>query len=74
MYETLQCIVGTAIVDARFRQELLTRPSSALKGFDLPPEQRDAIGAIRADTIQGFARQLHGWIYRDAAMRGTLAI
>ena len=42
MYETLQSIVGTAIVDARFRQELLTRPSSALKGFDLPPEQRDA--------------------------------
>lgn len=69
MYEALQCIVGTAICDSRFRQNLLTRPASVLGSFDLTQEEREAIGAIRASTIQGFARELHGWMHRDAALR-----
>jgi len=72
MHETLQCIVGTAIVDSRFRQELLAQPASALRGFELTPEEREAVGAIRASTIQGFAQELHGWISRDRSKVASL--
>ncbi len=67
MYEGLQHIVGTAIVDSRFRQQLLAESSVVLKGFDLTREEREAIDGIRANTMQGFAQQLHGWIRKNAA-------
>ncbi len=67
MHETLQHIVGAAIVDAKFRQALLSRSAAALSGFPLTFEEREAISAIRADSMQDFAQELPGWISRDAA-------
>jgi hypothetical protein len=66
-YETLQDIVGTALVDSRFRQELLSQPSSAVTRFELTHEEREAIVSIRETTMHGFARELQGWINRNSA-------
>ena len=71
MYEALQHVVGTAIVDARFRQQLLAKSTAALSDFDLTREEREAIGCVHAHTMQGFAQELHGWISRNAAQRGA---
>lgn len=73
MHETLQCIVGTAIVDPNFREELLSRPTGALGGFDLTPEEWIAVTSIRADSIQTFARELDGWIREKAGGAGAIA-
>ena len=64
-YETLQVIVGTAIVDSNFRRNLLDKSPEALNKFELTPEETAAIAAIKARTFQGFARELHYWISRN---------
>ena len=61
-HETLQEIVGSAIVNPRFRYQLLTTGADALADFDLTAEEVEAITTIRAETLQGFAQQLHDWI------------
>jgi hypothetical protein len=61
-YETLQAIVGTAIVDSRFRRNLLSGSQEALSGFRLTAEETAALCSIRAKTFHGFATQLHDWI------------
>ena len=61
-YETLQTIIGTAIVDPKFRHSLLEKEPEALRAFELTPEEKEALASIQADTFQGFARELHRWI------------
>ncbi|HHX44099.1 MAG TPA: hypothetical protein GX714_08975 [Chloroflexi bacterium] len=64
-HEALQAIVGTAIVDSTFRRNLLNRSPEVLRPFGLTPEESAAVEHIRAQTIEGFARELHGWITRN---------
>ncbi|MHB0859101.1 MAG: hypothetical protein ACYC5M_16230 [Anaerolineae bacterium] len=64
-FETLQVIVGTAIVDSRFCRGLLEKRPDLLNSFDLTDEESEAIASIRAKTIQGFASELQGWISRN---------
>ncbi len=64
-YETLQTIVGTALVDSRFRHNLLDRAPDVLNDFALTPEESAVIKSIRAKTFQGFVSELHGWISRQ---------
>jgi hypothetical protein len=72
-YETLQAIVGTALVDSTFRRSLLDKAPDALSRFELTPEESAAIASIKARTFQGFAKELHGWISRNdiSALRGV---
>jgi hypothetical protein len=63
-YQTLQAIIGTAIVDSKFRHNLLDDALGALSSFALTPEESAAITSIKAETFQGFVSQLHGWISR----------
>ncbi len=71
MHEALQHVVGTAIVDARFRQQLLDRSTSALNSFGLTGEEWDAIHGVQARTMQGFARELQRWILQNATPQGA---
>jgi len=66
-HEALQAIVGTAIVDSAFRRNLLNRSPEALRLFELTPEESAAVLHIDARTIEGFARELHGWITQNAS-------
>lgn len=66
-YETLQAIVGSAIVDSAFRRNLLNKSQDTLRNFNLTPEESAAIAAIEAKTFQGFAQELQGWIARQSS-------
>jgi hypothetical protein len=69
--EVLQSIVGTALVDSAFRQNLLNKSPEALGRFDLTAEESVAITSVRARTFHGFANELQRWISsRDAAPIG----
>lgn len=61
-HENIQALIGTAIVDAEFRQHLLEDASAVIGDFGLTPEEASAILSIRATTFQGFASQVHAWI------------
>jgi hypothetical protein len=60
--KTLSTMIGTAVIDANFRQTLLSDPWSALNAFDLSREEKEAIAGIEANSIEQFALQLARWI------------
>lgn len=64
-HETLQAIVGAAIVNPRFRHDLLTKGTDVLAEFPLTAEEIEAIASIQAETLQGFAQQLHDWLVHE---------
>ena len=65
-YESLQAVVGTAVIDSVFRSALLNGSRrSAVENFDLTQEETNAVMAIRAETLAQFAAQLHQWILRQ---------
>lgn len=47
-----------ASADAAFRTRLLANPQDALADMDLPPEDVELLSAVRARTLQEYARQL----------------
>ncbi len=57
-------MLSAAVVNARFRRTLLDDPATALargyngEVFDIRPDERAQILAIRADTLAEFAAQL----------------
>ncbi len=64
-YESLQAVVGTAVIDTAFRNALLNGSRSrVISGFNLSREEVDAVMGIRADSLEQFAGQLHQWISR----------
>ncbi len=57
-WETFQAIVGTALVDREFAQLLLHQTSQALLRFNLSDDEYRTVSAIRATSLEQFARQL----------------
>ena len=65
-FEAAQLVVGAALLDRRFARELLHDRAHALQavaalpiapqGIRLTEDDRQALGAIRAETVQDFAR------------------
>jgi len=59
----MQRIVGTAIVDQDFREDLLNgRRQETIAAFALTPEEHRAIMTIRAQTLHEFAEALDHWL------------
>ena len=58
-----QALVGTALVDPEFGEELLNgkRPG-LLAQFDLTDDEREAILSVEAGSIQQFAVGLYEWL------------
>jgi len=57
---TLQALVGTALVDRRFGEELLNGKRPLLVAeFDLTDEERKAILSVEAGSVQEFAVGLY---------------
>ena len=67
--EAVQMIVGTAVIDRRFRQTLLEKPAAAIKPFELAPDEYAVVLAIEANTLEQFARKIDEWITAKAAER-----
>ncbi len=62
-YESLQAVIGTAVIDSNFCKNLLNGPRHrAIAGFNLTREEQDAVMGIRADSLEQFAGQLDRWI------------
>ena len=68
-YETLQLIVGTAIVDSGFCRSLLKRSPDALNSFELTLDESEAIRGIHAESLESFASELHKWITQGSRPR-----
>jgi hypothetical protein len=60
MSSEIRALIGTAIVDRQFCQELLDgkRPV-ILADFDLTNEERESMLAVEAHSIRGFAARLY---------------
>jgi hypothetical protein len=62
-HESLQAVVGTAVVDSMFRKALLNGSRRhVIQSFNLTNEETSAVLAIRADSLEQFAGQLDQWI------------
>ena len=60
---TLHTLVGTALTDFKFCDNLLNgRRHTLLTEFDLTDEEREVVLAIQAESIQAFAAQLCKWL------------
>ncbi|MFQ6058071.1 MAG: Os1348 family NHLP clan protein [Anaerolineae bacterium] len=60
--EALQHIIGMAIIDTEFRRLLLHHREQAIADLDLTAEEREAILAIQADSLEELSQRLHAWI------------
>ncbi len=59
----LQALIGHAIVDKKFRDQLLNGGRERLlEEFELTEAERDALRSIQARTLEEFASQVHMWI------------
>jgi hypothetical protein len=69
-YESLQAVVGTAVIDSLFRKALLNGSRRrVIQTFNLTNEETSAVMAIRADSLEQFARQLDQWIATSQGRR-----
>lgn len=65
-HESLQAIVGTAVIDKHFSHDLLnSKRAEVLARFDLTAEEYQAVIGIQADTLEQFAACLDEWITRQ---------
>ncbi len=62
-YESLQAVIGTAVIDSTFRKDPLNGSRhQVIASFGLTREEVDAVMGIRADSLEQFAGQLDRWI------------
>ena len=62
-HESLQAVIGTAVIDAEFRKALLNGSRRfVIQRFNLSREEFDAVMGVRADSLEQFAGQLDRWI------------
>ncbi len=56
--DTLNRIVGEAIVNPSFCQSLLADPTTAVRGYELASEELALLSSIRARSVDHLAQQL----------------
>jgi hypothetical protein len=62
-FESLQAVIGTAVIDPEFRTALLNGSRrAAVTSFGLTSEEMKVVLSIRAATLEQFAGQLDQWI------------
>lgn len=57
--ETIDKIIGEALVNKRFRAVLLSNPGKVAGSFHLSPEELQLLSNIRADSLEELASQLY---------------
>lgn len=55
---TVEQLVGKLLIDAAFRSAVVAEPASALAGYDLTDEERDAFTRIDASSFDAAASHL----------------
>lgn len=57
-HEAVAIIIGRAVVDRKFRKELIENAAKACQGYDLTPQELEDLEAIQADSLEAFASTL----------------
>ncbi|MSP13352.1 MAG: hypothetical protein EXR62_10405 [Chloroflexi bacterium] len=60
--ETLQAIIGTAVIDSDFCQQLLADPIRVLKRYELTYAERLVVYRAQAQTLEALAEALDSWL------------
>lgn len=70
-HRALQNLVGRAIVDHEFRDELLNgNRERVMADFNLADDEKCAVSSIEAHSLQAFASELDSWLnVRDGKPR-----
>jgi hypothetical protein len=64
--EAVQQVIGRAITDAQFRQQLIDNARAACQGYDLTDEELDALEALDAESMKAFAGTLDSRLSKSA--------
>lgn len=56
--QTVQNLIGRAVMDESFRDLLFNDPDSAFEGHDLTEEEKEILRNLDADEVAGFAGKL----------------
>lgn len=64
--EAVQQVIGRAITDAEFRQQLIDDARAACQGYDLTDEELDALEALDSDSLKAFAGTLDARLSKSA--------
>ncbi|MEI7769532.1 MAG: Franean1_4349 family RiPP [Chloroflexales bacterium] len=64
--EAVQQVIGRAVTDAAFRQQLIDNAHEACKGYDLTAEEISALEALDAESMKAFAGSLDIRITKSA--------
>jgi hypothetical protein len=68
--QTLNNIMCMALIDGKFRSNLLSNPANVVGDFDLDAEEQDVLTTIKADSVTELARKLHTWMVQRAGSNG----
>ena len=61
--KSFQEIVGNALIDSDFRKALLNGSRRRiLQTFDLTPDEFEALMAMRGDSLEQLASDMHTWL------------
>ena len=55
---TVHRLIGRALTDRRFREDLLRRPSQAIKDYPLSQLERSHIKSLREGSLEEFSQKL----------------
>ncbi len=67
--QSIQAIIGMALTDTTFREALLNGSRRrVIQSFPLSGEEVEAIMAIRSDSLEQFAGELHKFLLRSDAV------
>jgi hypothetical protein len=64
--EAVQQVIGRAITDAAFRQQLIDDARAACQGYDLSDDELDALEALDAESMKAFAGTLDPRLSKSA--------
>lgn len=64
--EAVQKVIGRAITDAEFRQQLIDNARTACVGYDLTEDEINALEALDHDSLQAFAGKLDARLSKSA--------
>jgi len=68
--QTLNNIMCMALIDGKFRSNLLSNPANVVGDFDLDAEEQDVLTTIKADSVTELARKLHTWMVQRPGSNG----
>lgn len=69
--EAVERVLGRALTDAEFRQQLIDDARAACQGYDLTEEELEALEGLDAESLQQFAGTLDARISKTGG-RGFL--